>query len=208
MARVEGDAADALDLGLRIDHGVDAAALARRQGLHPTGLTEIDVPGQLSHDQNVEPGDHLRLQGRGTGELGIENRRTQVGEQTQTGAQAQQPFLGPLGDMQRLPLGTAHGPEQDRIRRLRGAQGLLGQGIAGQVIGGTAHHPVLKLDVDRTARIERVNELHRLRHDLRTYAVAREHQNLLTQLSILCGKTMAHLRRRWTRDQGRELYSP
>src|SRR4029078_4646474 len=61
--RVERNPRDAPDLALAVAHGVEAFPLAGSLA-NALGLAEIDVAGQLAHDQDVEPGDDLRLHRR------------------------------------------------------------------------------------------------------------------------------------------------
>jgi hypothetical protein len=46
-------------------------------------LSEIDVAGQLAQDQDIEPGHHFGLQGRGIGEFREDGRRPHVGKQVE-----------------------------------------------------------------------------------------------------------------------------
>ena len=85
----------------------------------PARLAEVDVAGELAHDQEVEAGDDLRLERRRGGELRIEQRRPQVGEQRQRLADAQQALLGTQLARQRVVLRTADRAQQDRVGRLR-----------------------------------------------------------------------------------------
>ena len=92
--RLEADVRDALDLGLDVAHRVEALVVAGR-GLAPTArLAEIDVAGELAHDQDVEPGHDFGLQRRRGGKLRIEQRRAQVGEQRERLADAEDSLLG------------------------------------------------------------------------------------------------------------------
>ena len=89
---LERDMRDAFDLGARVAHGVEGfvAALESAVGrlAAPARLAEIDVAGQLANDQQIEAGDQLGLQARRMRQLGIADRRTQVGEQPELLAQA------------------------------------------------------------------------------------------------------------------------
>ncbi len=56
----ERHARDAPNLAFSVAHGVEAFALAV-DFADALGLAEVDVAGQLAHDQDVEAGDHLGL---------------------------------------------------------------------------------------------------------------------------------------------------
>ena len=106
---LEGHAGDALDLLDRVGAVVVGAVTV------PTGVTEVDAPGELPDHQQVGPLDALaaqraRLEQRLAGSHG-----PQVGEQAEALAQAQQPLLrsGPVG-VRGVPLGTS-----DRTRGAR-----------------------------------------------------------------------------------------
>ncbi len=77
--RLEADARDAPDLGLAVAHGVEALP---HPGLlmDPLRLAEVDVAGQLAHDQQVEPGNQLCAQRRRRGELRMDDRGAKVRE--------------------------------------------------------------------------------------------------------------------------------
>ncbi len=111
----------------------------------------------------------------------IEDSRAQVGEEPESGAQSQQPLLRTLGDVQRLPLGSAHGAEQDGIGRPGRGQGLLGQRITDRVIGRATDQGFAHRHVDGALGLKRIQHLDCLGHDFRTDTVARDDQNILTQ---------------------------
>src|SRR5205807_2239913 len=69
----ERDLGDAPDLGLAVAHGVEALASAAGQLTDAARLAEIDVAGELAHDQQVEAGDDVGLDGRGPGELRVDD---------------------------------------------------------------------------------------------------------------------------------------
>jgi hypothetical protein len=120
--RLEGHAQDAADLALGVMHGVEAEALllpVDLAQLDAARLAEVDVAGQFAHDQDVQPGHDLRLEGRGVGQFRIQDRRAQVGEQAELLADAQQAALRPLLARVVVPLRAADGAEQHGIGRLR-----------------------------------------------------------------------------------------
>src|SRR5947207_2122395 len=54
----------------------------------PLGLAEVDVAGQLAHDEHVKAGNQLGAQRRRRRELRVHHGGTQVGEQPELLAQA------------------------------------------------------------------------------------------------------------------------
>ena len=87
----------AADFRLAVQHRVKALPLAVIQRADAARLAEIDVAGQLAQDHDIQAGNQLRLQAGCIGQLGIYQRRAQVGEQPQTLADAQQPLFGRSG---------------------------------------------------------------------------------------------------------------
>ena len=110
--------------------------------------------------------------------MGIEDRWTQIGEEPEAGTDTQQAALRSLGELEGLPLGTADGTQQDRVRGMGGGQGLGRHRVAGLVVGHTTQQSVLQLDRHLTAGVQGLDELDRLGDDLGTDAVTREHKNL------------------------------
>ena len=132
--RLEGDLRDAPDLAFGVVHRVEALALAAGQRVDAARLAEVDVAGQLAHDQDVEPGDHFGLERGGLGELGIHLRRAQVGEQAELLAQAENRLLRALFSRGSASyFRSADRTEQDGVGRLRQAQRRLGQRMAGRI---------------------------------------------------------------------------
>ena len=76
--QIEGDARDAVDLAGVVDLGVDARASGHCRVGDLLRLAEIDAAGQLAHDDDVEPLDHLRLQRRGAKASGEADGRANV----------------------------------------------------------------------------------------------------------------------------------
>src|SRR5690606_34186310 len=86
--RLEGRAGDPADLPFRVAHRVEALAFARFGAAYAARLAEVDVAGQLPHDEDVESRHQLRPQRGGMGQFRIDQRRTQVGEEVEVLAQA------------------------------------------------------------------------------------------------------------------------
>ena len=177
LRQLETGADDALDLGLGINLGVDAAAAAVGQGLDAARLAEIDAAGQLTHDHQVEPGDELTLQARRIGQRLEHQRRAQIGEQIHFLAQPQEAALGLQFEWQGFPFRPADRAEQHRIAGLRLGQGFVGQRRAGSLIGGAADQPLADLEAGEVAAVEKLDDAHDLAHDLRADAVAGQDEN-------------------------------
>ncbi len=175
--QLEGGAADALDLGLGIDLGVDAAAGAVGQRLDAARVAEIDAAGQLAHDQQVEPGDQLALEARRVGQR-LENlRRAQIGEEVHLLAQAKQAALGLQLERQLLPFRAADRAEQHRVGGLRPRQGRIGQRHAVGIVGRAADQPLADIEAGDAALVEKLHHARHLAHDLGADAVARQDQD-------------------------------
>ena len=78
-------------------------------------LAEIDVAGQLAHDQDVQPRHHLGRSVEAPRQFRVHLRRAQIGEQAEFLAQAEDRLLRALGARQRVVLRVADGAEQDRV---------------------------------------------------------------------------------------------
>ena len=142
--QIEGDADDALDLGLGIDFGVDPAAAAVRHCLDAARLAEIDAAGQLAHDHQIEAGDELALQARRVGQRLEHHRRAQIGEQVHLLAQPQDAALGPQLERQACPISappTAPNSTASlatacaRVASVSGTPGFIEGGAADQTLG-------------------------------------------------------------------------
>ncbi len=184
-ARAEGQAGDAADLRLAIDVGVEALALAIFQGANAPRLTEVDAAGELAHDQDVQPRHHFRLQAGGVRQLRIENRRAQVTEQLELGANAQQAPLRAQVSLHRVPLGTAHRAQQNGVRGPGRGQGFRRQRHPGGVYGGPAQQPVLELQVQAEAPVHDLQHFDRLGHDLRPDIITGQYQYFLSHRDTL-----------------------
>ena len=165
--------ADAADFRFAVQHGVEADALAVFF-THAARLAEVDVAGQFADDQDVQPGHHFRLQRRGIGQFRIKNRRTQVGEQVQILADAEQAALRALLARQAVPLRAADGTEQHGIGCARQLLGRFRIRVAGRVDRATAEQRLFHLELE----IEGVQNTHRLGGDFGTDAVTRQNTNL------------------------------
>ena len=177
--QLEGDAGDALDLGRRVDLGVDAAPRAVGQFLDAARVAEVDAASELAHDHDVEALDHLELEGGGLGQGVEDHRRTQVGEQVHFLAEAQEAALGLLLEGQGVPLGAADGAQQDRVRRHGVGHGRIGQGGIVGVEGGAADQVFRDLEGDGAALVHPLDNAAHLGHYLGADAVARQNEQFL-----------------------------
>ena len=134
---VEGDLGDAAHLALGVL--LDVVSSGAKVRVPVPLLAEVDAAGQLTHDHDVQsPGQDLRLQRGGVGQLLEQQGGTQVGEKAQGLPQAQQGAFGALVAGQVVPLPAAHGTQQHSVRGLADVDGLLGQAGAGGVDGAAA----------------------------------------------------------------------
>ncbi len=173
---LEGNAGDAADLALGIDHRVEADALrlaVDRARFNAAWLAEVDVARQFAHDQDIQPSDHFGLERRGIGEFGIEHGRAQVGEQAEILANAEEAALGTLLARIVVPLRAAHGTEQHGIGRARQLLGSFGIRIARGIDGATAKQRFFHFEF----QTERIQNAHRLGSNLRTDAVTGQNTN-------------------------------
>ena len=115
---LEGDVGDALDLGTGVAHGVEgflgAGEVAIGGHAAAARLAEVDVAGQLADDEDVEARDQFGLEAGGVGQFLVADGGTEVGEQAQGLAQAENGLLGAQRAVQRVVLPVAHGAEQER----------------------------------------------------------------------------------------------
>ena len=183
--RLEADAADALDLVLCVGHGVDGLLFAVFEGV---GLmrAEVYAADELPHDEKVDAlGHDLWLQGAGRGQLGPDLGRAVVGVQPHPGAQAEQALFGALLTGQALPLGAAHGTQQDAVRSQALVQLVLGERVAVFVDGLAAHGSVGVVEGVAILLGHLIEDAERLLHDLRAGAVAPDDSNVFFHWVLL-----------------------
>ena len=78
--------------------------------------------------------------------MGEEPRRPQIGVDAEAGAQGEEAFFGPEMARHRVPLGAAHGAEEDGVAGARLLQRFRRQGKADFVQGGTAHEEAREVE--------------------------------------------------------------
>jgi hypothetical protein len=112
---LRGRAHDALDLARRVDARVERPFLPPVDALASL-LAEVDATGQLAHDDEVDATEPLGLERRDRGETSVHRDRAEIGVHAESPAERQEPLLGPHRRGRIVPLRTADGAEQDRIR--------------------------------------------------------------------------------------------
>ena len=163
-------------------HGVEAFVLAVGVGATAARLTEVDVAGQLAKDEDVEPGNDLRLERGGRRQRFIGQGRTQVGEQAQVLADAEDAALGPQLAWQVVVLRPAHGTHENGI------------GGAGRLLRGFGIGAAFGIDRRAAQQAERPTQvfafmfqqfqhLDRLGDDLGADAVAGQDEDVLAHVA-------------------------
>ena len=162
---------DSVDLLLGVGHAVDGPPSASRA---PTLLRppEVKAPGELADDQEVEPLEHLGLERGRIDQLRIARDGAEVGEEAELLADAQQPVLGPGLSRGVVPLGAAHGAEEDRVGAPAHLERLVGQGRAEAIDGDPAHEPLAIGEAVAEQLADPVQDARALGRDLGADAVA------------------------------------
>ena len=127
------------------------------------------------------------LQGRGPGELRAGDGRTKVREDAEPGPELEQSPLGPERALDPIPLRASHRSEQDGVAGAGALERLPGQRLSAGVDGLSADRRALDLEVRASASRQGFQDLHRLGDDLRTDAVAGQHQNLSAHVASSTG---------------------
>ena len=161
---------DAANFRFAVFHCVEAFTLAGVGLARAARLTEIDVAGQFAQDHDVEPGHDFVLQRRSIRQFGVQQRWSQIGEQPEFLANAQQSLLRTHGPGQRVVFRTADCAEQHGIGCLRQCQCLRRQRILGGVIAGSADRRLFHFDLQAVAR-QALKHLYRLLDDFGTDSV-------------------------------------
>ena len=138
----------------------------------PLRLAEIDVAGQLAHDQDVQPRDHLGPQRRCVRQFRVDLRRAQVGEQAEFLAQAEDRLLGTLGRSSLSYFGSPTAPNRMASASLRQRQRRCRQRIARRPRSRAADRRLLELELQRRAC---PSTSQRLGNDFLADAVTRQH---------------------------------
>ena len=197
--KLEGDAADALDLIGVIDLGIDGALLAVAEIGDGLGLAEIDAAGELTHDDDIEAFDGFALEARGFRQRRVAHGRAEVREQGEILAQAEQAGFGThlIGD--RIPLRTADRAEDDGVGGQRLGHVALGDRHLVGVIGRAADEAGVGLEAGDARLVEPVDQPLYLAHHLGADTVAGEQQQFVGRhgrfLSILARNSAGVLER-------------
>src|SRR5207248_2707819 len=117
--RLEAHPGDAAYLRLRIEHRIEAFRLAGGVLPPATWRPEVDVSRELAHDHEIEAGDDFGLEARSGGELRVEQRWSQIGEERELLADRKDALLRAKRARQRVVSRTADGTHQQRIGGLR-----------------------------------------------------------------------------------------
>ena len=137
-------------------------------------LAEVNVTGQFADDQQIQSGNDFRFQRRSACQFRIEDGRTQIGEQFQVFAQAQNSLFRTQGAFQRVIFEIAYSAKQDRIGFLRKfkrafRQWMTVSGIACATDVSPFHFKFF---------IKRIQYANGLFQNFRTDTIARQHCNL------------------------------
>ena len=179
---LERHVSDAADFAFAVNHGVEADSFAVAH-FNAARLAKVDVAHQFADDHDVQAGHHFRLQRRGVGQLGVEDRRAQVGEHVHLFANFQQTALRTLFARQHIVLGAAHRAQQHGVGFQRQLQRGVRQRHASGVHRATANQAGFGFN-RQAFGLEHVEHAQRLRNNFRTNAVTRQNSNF--HLSFPC----------------------
>jgi hypothetical protein len=143
-------------------------------------LAEVDVAGQLAHDQDVEPGDDFGLQRRGVGQFRVEDGRAQVGEQAELLADAEQARSGRCARGSVSHFGPPTAPSRTASAARASFERRFRVGIAGRVDRGSRRAAPLRHLDGRPAPSARAPP----GGDLGADAVTRQHANLHVEVRV------------------------
>ena len=128
-------------------------------------MTEVDTAGELADDQNVQAGNHFRLEAGRLRQLRKHRRRLA----NRPSDIQQQAALGPLVAFNVVPLGPADAAEQIALaaRLGQGARAWVSFGVI-----GVAHQGVVQLDVQVEQLLRRLQHAQRFVDDFRVDTIA------------------------------------
>ena len=152
---------------------------------------EIDVAGQLADDDHVDrPGD-LGTERGGILEAREQLGGTQIGEQAEVLAQAENGLLGAELAFERIAVGIADRTEQDGICTAGEVERLGGQRMTGSLVRGAADEALFIGEVEA----ERIEHPPRFRGDFGSDAVAgqyRDQGHVRSSCAAPCRAVRAH----------------
>ena len=162
---------DALDFWPGIAHGVKGffGAGEVAVGRHPPAarLAKINVTGEFTDDQNVQPGNQLGLEAGSLHQFFVTNGRAEVGKQAQVFAQAQNGLFRAQRAVQLVVFPVAHSAEQNGIRRFGQLERGLWQRMPKRLVSGPAHQGGFQLEL----QIQHMEHTHGLRDNFGANAI-------------------------------------
>src|SRR5208282_5299287 len=168
--QLEAETQHPRDFLLGVEAGIDRFAPVLALALF-AWLAVIDAAGELADYDEIDAGYHVGFERR-CGEQFLNGaHRPQVGEQSERLAQAEQRLLGPLFRVGIVPLGTAHGAEQNRIGIPGILQNVVGKRSADGIERVAANQSLLELQIDRRLARDRLQDLLGLADDFGSDAV-------------------------------------
>ena len=142
----KGNAGDAPHFAFVVAQGVVTLAFARGIGFDAARLAEVDATGEFAHDEDVQPLHAFGFQRGAVNERVHDLRRTQVGEQSQIGADGEQAGFRALRARQAVPFRPADAGKQHRIGGAGFGAGRFGIGFARGIHRAAAEVGVIQRD--------------------------------------------------------------
>ena len=177
----EGDASDACDLALAVDHGVDGFDVAVGKFGDRLGLAEINSTGEFAYAEDVEAfRDEFVFDRRGVGQGRVARSGPKIGEEAEVLPEWKKcAALGLDVGRKIFPLGAADGAEEDGIGLFAGCDGVLWERglVVGGVEGGTANEVVAVGDLEIKFCRGGLEDLQGNIHDFGANAVAGENRD-------------------------------
>ena len=176
---VEGGPGHSLHLARGVGHGVHGPGAAVGELLPAPRLAEVEPARQLPDDHDVGALDHLALQGGGVQQHGEALGRSQVGEEVELLAKAQESPLGLLLLRQSVPLGSPDRAEEDGVALLAQPEGGGGERLARGVDGRPSDESGLELEGGAGGPAHHLEHLAGFGRHLLPDAVAPEQRDLV-----------------------------
>jgi hypothetical protein len=132
---LEGEPCDAADFGRSIGLRIEAAPLAVGQGFDAARLAEIDAADEFTHDDEIHALEQAVLQRRRLIQRRDRDDRPQIGEQFERAAYVRQAAGDARFPRNCIAIHSAHGAEQNGVRRAHRVLGRLGQYLTEPAIG-------------------------------------------------------------------------
>ncbi len=176
--QLESDPGDPLDLRagvhFRVDPRLDAV-----DHLHSPGLPEVDPPGELPHDDEIDPLHELPPQGRGVQKRPVHLGGPKIREEPEGLPQAQEAALRPDLERKRVPLRPSDGAQEHGVGGLRQGECPVGQRNTVDVVGRAPQELLLGLEPSLSRDLlDRPEDGQRLPDDFGADPVAGEHADL------------------------------